>query len=195
MQHSGIPQFGEQHELIEVVSLDPSLKLDVRYARTDNFVGKVVYDEPRVFLQKPVAEDLVRAHLQLKNHGFGLLLYDGYRPWSVTKIFWDSVTVENRKFVADPATGSVHNRGCAIDLSMYRLSTGEPVVMPSDFDEMTERSYFDYPGGTPIERECRDLLRAVMEKNHFYGIKYEWWHFNHRLLKEYPILNLPFSEL
>lgn len=182
-------------ELVDITQLDPTLKLDVRYARADNFIGRAVYTLPMAFLQRPVAEDLVRIHQSLAAEGLGIVVFDGYRPWSVTKIFWDETPEHNRRFVADPANGSVHNRGAAVDLSLFNRETGEILAMPSEFDEMTERSYFDYPGGTDEQRRLRDLLRSRMEHGHFYGIKYEWWHFNHRLFKEYPVLNLSFEEL
>ena len=114
--------------------LDPSIRLDVRYATTDNFVGRAVYPEARVFLQRPAAEALIRAHHRLSESGYGLLVFDGYRPWSVTKLFWDSVGEDKRPFLADPAQGSRHNRGCAVDLSLYDLTSGKEVVMTSAYD-------------------------------------------------------------
>ncbi|HLU50121.1 MAG TPA: serine hydrolase, partial [Planctomycetota bacterium] len=112
-------------ELVELVRVDPTLRLDVRYATTRNFLGSVLYEEPRAFLQKPAAEALRRAHERVKRHGFGLTIHDGYRPWFVTKMFWDATPPALRNFVADPSKGSRHNRGCAIDLSLCDLETGE----------------------------------------------------------------------
>src|ERR1700691_3609602 len=154
-------------DLVELVKLDPTIKLDIRYATTNNFLGRPVYTEARAFLQRPAAEAVVRAHRELKAQGYGLIIHDGYRPWYVTKIFWDAVPVDKRIFVADPASGSKHNRGCAVDLSLYDLKTGKEVDMPSGYDEMTERAYADYSGGTDQQRALRTLLRQAMEKQGF----------------------------
>ena len=182
-------------DLVEVVTLDASIKLDVRYATAHNFVGRPVYEQARVFLQRPAAEAVVRAQRGLKAHGYGLLLFDGYRPWRVTKLFWDLTPPEKRAFVADPAQGSRHNRGCAVDLSLFELATGRAVEMPSAYDDMTERASPDYAGGTPQQRARRDLLRAAMEAQGFHVIDNEWWHFDYDAWREYPILDVPFAEI
>ena len=126
--------------MIELIKLDSSIKLDIRYATANNFVGKPVYPEARAFLQRPAAEALLRVHKKLKKEGLGLVIFDGYRPWSITRLFWDVVNLDQRKFVADPVKGSKHNRGCAIDLSIYNRKTGELLDMPSGYDEFTERA-------------------------------------------------------
>ncbi len=182
-------------ELVEITRHEGGPKLDVRYATKNNFIGRQVYAQARVFLQKPAAEALLRAHAQLKPRGLGLLIFDGYRPWSVTKLFWDSVSGEKRLFVADPAEGSHHNRGCTVDLSMYHLETGLEVVMPSDFDEMNEKSYPDYPGGEEKARLMRDLLRQTMEGEDFSVHPREWWHYDHKDWREYAIQDISFSEI
>ncbi len=134
--------------MIELTKLDDTLKLDIRYATADNFVGRAVYPEARAFLQLDAARAVVRVHDTLRKKGYGLVIYDGYRPWSITKLFWDVVPSDQRKFVADPARGSQHNRGCAVDLGIYDLKSGDPLPMPSDYDEFTERASPDYKGGT-----------------------------------------------
>ena len=182
-------------DLVELVAIDPSIRLDVRYATPNNLAGRAVYTQARAFLQRPAAEALVRAHRALRSRGYGILVFDGYRPWRVTKLFWDVTPPEKREFVADPAKGSKHNRGCAVDLSMYDLATGREVEMPSAYDEMSERAYPDYAGGTAAARERRDLLRAAMEKEGFTVEPNEWWHFNYRDWAAYPILDIPFSEI
>jgi D-alanyl-D-alanine dipeptidase len=182
-------------DLVELVTLDPTIKLDVRYATPHNLVHRPVYDEARAFLQRPAAEALVRAHHTLREHGYGVLVFDGYRPWSVTKIFWDLVTPAERAFVADPKKGSKHNRGCAVDLSLYDLARGIEVEMPSAYDEATPRAYPGYPGGAPESRARRDLLRAAMEAEGFTVEPNEWWHYNHKDWRQYPILDLPFSAI
>jgi zinc D-Ala-D-Ala dipeptidase len=182
-------------DLVELVKLDPTIKLDIRYATSNNFLGTPVYTQARAFLQRPAAEALLRSHRELKSRGYGLIIHDGYRPWYVTKIFWDATPDDKKIFVADPAAGSNHNRGCAVDLSLYDLKTGEEVKMPSGYDEMSDRAFADYPGGTADERARRALLRQAMEKQDFRVYPQEWWHFDYKDWKQYPILNVKFEDL
>jgi zinc D-Ala-D-Ala dipeptidase len=182
-------------DLVELTRLDPTIKLDIRYATTNDFLGTPLYSQARAFLQRPAAEALVRAHRELKAQGYGLIIHDGYRPWYVTKIFWDATPNDKKIFVANPAEGSRHNRGCAVDLSLYDLKTGKEVKMPSGYDEMTKRAYADYPGGTTEERARRALLKQVMEKQGFMVNPTEWWHFDYQDWKQYSILNLKFEDL
>ena len=182
-------------ELVELVTLDPTIKLDVRYATTNNFLGTPLYTQARAFLQRPAAEALLRAHRELAAKGYGLIIHDGYRPWYVTEIFWKATPNDKKIFVANPADGSKHNRGCAVDLSLYDLKTGKEVKMPSGYDEMTKRAYANYPGGTDEERERRAVLRHAMEKQGFMVNPEEWWHFDYRDWKLYPILNVRFEDL
>lgn len=184
-----------QPELRELVKLDPTIKLDIRYATRNNFLGRPVYKESRAFLQKPAAEALVRAHQKLRPQGYGIVVFDGYRPWAVTKIFWDVTPVDKKIFVADPSQGSRHNRGCAVDLSMYELSTGKIVQMPSEYDEMTERAHINYACATPEAKRLREMLRSAMEGEGFAVYEPEWWHYDYKDWKEYPILNVPFSKI
>jgi zinc D-Ala-D-Ala dipeptidase len=182
-------------ELVELVTLDPAIHLDIRYATTNDFLGTAVYTQARAFLQKPAAEGLVRALHKLEPLGYGLLIHDAYRPWYVTKIFWDATPPEGKIFVADPSQGSRHNRGCAVDLTLYDLGTGKPIEMPGTYDEMSPRSFPDYPGGTSLQRWHRDLLRRAMESEGFTVYEHEWWHFDYKDWHEYPILNIKFEDL
>ncbi len=182
-------------DLVELVTLDRTIKLDVRYATAENLVGRPVYSQAKAFLQRPAAEALMRVHRALKGQGYGLLVFDGYRPWSVTKIFWEATPPEKRTFVANPAIGSKHNRGCAVDLSLFDLKTGREVEMPSAYDEMTERSHPHYQGGTPEQRARRDLLRKAMESEGFTVYPNEWWHFDYKAWHRYPILDVPFDQV
>ena len=182
-------------DLVELVKLDSTIKLDIRYATNNNLVGRPVYTEARAFLQRPAAEALVKVNASLKPLGYGLLVFDGYRPWSVTKLFWDITSDENKKFVADPKKGSKHNRGCAVDLSLYDLATGKEIQMTGVYDEMSERSYPNYTGGTEEQRKMRDLLRSKMEAQGFTVFDYEWWHFDYKDWKDYHITNIPFFEI
>ena len=182
-------------DLVELIKLDRTIKLDVRYATANNFTGRAVYTEARAFLQRPAAEALVRASRALRKKGYGLAVFDGYRPWSVTKLFWDITPADKKQFVADPSKGSRHNRGCAVDLTLYDLKTGRQVSMPSEYDEMSERSHINYAGGTAEQRRLRDLLRAALEAEGFTPYEPEWWHYDYKDWRQYPILNLSFSEL
>ena len=182
-------------DLVELLNLDPTIKLDIRYATANNFVGRPLYPEARAFLQKPAAEALKRAHEKLRQQGYGLLIFDGYRPWAITKLFWDVTSGAQRNFVADPRKGSKHNRGCAVDLSLFDLKSGQEVPMTGAYDEMTERSYPTYKGGTTEQRRARDLLRAALEAEGFHVNEYEWWHFDYQDWQQYPILNLSFAAL
>jgi zinc D-Ala-D-Ala dipeptidase len=182
-------------ELVELTMLDPAIHLDIRYATTNDFLGTPVYTQARAFLQRPAAEALVRALHKLRPLGYGLLIHDAYRPWYVTKIFWDATPPEGKIFVADPSQGSRHNRGCAADLTLYDLATGKPIEMPGTYDEMSPRSFPDYPGGTSLQRWHRDLLRRAMESEGFTVYEHEWWHFDYKDWHEYPILNIKFEDL
>ncbi|MCI0665274.1 MAG: M15 family metallopeptidase [Acidobacteria bacterium] len=182
-------------ELIELIKLDPTFKLDIRYAKSNNFLGRPVYDQPRAFLQRPAAQALARANRKLREKGYGLLIFDGYRPWAVTKLFWDSTPQEKKRFVADPSQGSRHNRGCAVDLTLFDLRSGEEVEMPSGYDEMTDRAYPNYPGGTQEQRRMREMLRDAMESEGFTVYEFEWWHFDYKDWKKYSILDIGFNQI
>jgi D-alanyl-D-alanine dipeptidase len=182
-------------DLVELASLDRAIRLDIRYATTNDFLGVPVYMQARAFLQRPAAEALLRALRKLEPLGYGLRIHDGYRPWYVTKIFWDATPADGKIFVADPAQGSRHNRGCAVDLTLFDLKTGEPVEMTGLYDEMSPRSFPDYPGGTTLQRWHRDLLRWAMESESFTIFESEWWHFDYKDWREYAIGNVPFEKL
>jgi D-alanyl-D-alanine dipeptidase len=180
---------------VEVVRLDSTIHLDIRYATANNFMGRPMYSGSRAFLQHPAAMALVRIHQALKKVGYGVLLFDGYRPWAVTKKFWDETPPQKRKFVASPSKGSKHNRGCAVDLSLYDLNTGREVEMPSPYDEFSDRAASNYQGGTAEQRRTRALLRTAMVAEGFSIEPSEWWHFDYRDWARYPILDVPFESL
>jgi D-alanyl-D-alanine dipeptidase len=182
-------------DLVELTKLDPAIRLEVRYATTNNFLGTKFYSQARAFMQRPAAEAVARASQKLKQYGYGLLIHDAYRPWYVTKVFWDATPEDKHIFVADPAKGSRHNRGCAVDLTLYDLKTKKPIEMVSTYDETTARAYPDYPGGTSLQRWHRKLLRDVMESEGFTVYEAEWWHFDYKDWQKYRIGNVKFEEL
>ena len=138
---------------------------------------------------------VVRANQKLHKLGYGLLIHDSYRPWYVTKMFWDATPEDKRIFVANPASGSRHNRGCAVDITRYDLRTGKPIEMVNGYDEFSDRAYPDYPGGTSLQRWHRKLLRRAMEAEGFTVFSAEWWHFDYKDWKKYPIMNVRFEEI
>src|SRR5882672_703994 len=191
------PEDGEfrKADLVELTKLDPTIRLEIRYATTNNFLGTVFYSQARAFMQRPAAEAVVRANRKLKALGYGLLIHDAYRPWYVTKVFWDATPDDKKVFVADPAKGSRHNRGCAVDLTLYDLKTKKPIEMVSTYDETTARAYPDYPGGTSLQRWHRKLLRDAMKAEGFTVYTAEWWHFDYQDWQKYLIGNVTFEQI
>ena len=189
------PPSARKPDLVELTKLDSTIKLEIRYATTNNFLGSRMYTEARAFMQRPAAEAVVRISHELHKRGYGLLIHDAYRPWYVTKIFWDATPADKKWLVANPANGSMHNRGCAVDLTLYDLKTGQPVEMVSTYDESTDRAYAEYPGGTSLQRWHRALLRSVMEAEGFIANPQEWWHFDYKDWREYPIMNVTFEQI
>lgn len=176
-------------DLVELVRLDSTIHLEVRYATADNLFGTRIYTEARAYLQRPAAEAVARVNQRLHARGLGLLVFDGYRPWWVTKLFWEATPVDKRSFVADPRTGSKHNRGAAVDLTLYDRESGQPIEMVSTYDETSARASADYLGGTSRQRYYRDLLRREMEREGFTVYPVEWWHFDFHDWMRYPIGN------
>ncbi|MCI0697384.1 serine hydrolase [candidate division KSB1 bacterium] len=182
-------------DLVDLATLDSAIKFDIRYATTNNFMSTIFYQQAKAFLQRPAAEALLRAQQNLKKQGYGLLIHDAYRPWYVTKMFWEGTPNDKHDFVANPANGSRHNRGCAVDLSLYDLKTGTPVQMVSGYDEFSERAYPNYQGGASLQRWHRELLRQAMEEQGFRVYEFEWWHFDYKDWRKYPIGNQKFEEM
>lgn len=182
-------------DLVDLSKLDRTIRFDIRYAKTNNFMSTRFYKRSKAFLQRKAAEALLRAHKNLRKKGFGLLIYDAYRPWYVTKIFWDATPEDKKIFVANPAQGSRHNRGAAVDLTLYNLNTRRPVQVVGGYDEMSSRSNVNYFGGTSLQRWHRDLLRDAMEEQGFTVYLHEWWHFDYKDWNRYPIMNLTFEQV
>ena len=182
-------------DLVELTRLDSTIKLEIRYAGSNNFLGTKIYDEGRAFLQRPAAEALVKANRVLRRLGFGIVVHDAYRPWSVTKLFWDATPDSLHWLVANPAQGSKHNRGAAVDVTLFDIEANRTVEMPSTYDESTSRARADYPGGTSLQRWHRELLRRALVHEGFTVNPLEWWHFDYKDWKSYPIMNQPFDRV
>jgi CubicO group peptidase (beta-lactamase class C family)/D-alanyl-D-alanine dipeptidase len=182
-------------DLVAIRSIDPSIALDVRYAGTSNFMGQRIYEQEGAFLQRPATAALKRVQASLQPLGLGLLIHDAYRPWYVTRMFWDATPPASRIFVADPAQGSRHNRGAAVDLTLRDLGTGLPVQMTGRYDEFSSRSFSNHVGGTDEQRWLRETLRSALEREGFTVYPQEWWHFDLDGWRGYPISNQSFAEL
>jgi zinc D-Ala-D-Ala dipeptidase len=182
--------------LIELTTLDPTIRLDVRYATANNFTGRQLYSQPRAFLVAPAAQALLVAHRAAQREGYGLTIYDAYRPWRVTKALWDATPPgPKRNYVANPKRGSKHNRGCAVDLTLHRLADSAEVAMPSGYDEFTPRAHRNFVDAPPEALRHRALLERIMEAAGYRGASNEWWHFDFIGWQDYPVLDVPFEDL
>jgi zinc D-Ala-D-Ala dipeptidase len=183
-------------QLVELVKLDPAIKLDMRYATTNNFTGRVLYSEARAFLAAPAAQAVSRASKAAQADGFGLTIFDAYRPWRVTKQLWDATPAGPKKnYVANPKRGSKHNRGCAVDLSLHDLKTGLLAEMPTEFDDFSEKAHRDYMGASPTAIANRTRLQSYLEAQGFVGLSNEWWHFDFTGWEQYPVMDIPFDKI
>ncbi len=181
-------------EMVLLRASEARWRIDMKYAGRDNFAEVAMYDAACAVLREPVKSALLDAQHRLERKGFGLVVWDAYRPWSVTWMMWHTAKPEHRRtFVADPARGSVHNRGGAVDVGLYHLQDGAEVPMPGAFDEFSERSASDYAGGTAEQRSNRDTLIAAMGQAGFTVDRAEWWHFNAREGRRYRLCNTPLS--
>lgn len=178
--------------MVDVQKAVPGIQVEIRYATADNFMKEALYPAPRCLLRREVAEKLLRAQRHLEGQGLSLKIFDAYRPLSVQKKMWAKFPLEG--YIADPAKGSNHNRGAAVDVTLADKN-GREFPMPSAYDEFSERSHWDYTGGTAEQRQNRQKLREVMQSEGFSGISTEWWHFDDLAAKTYPILDLPFSSV
>ncbi len=180
---------------VELVTLDPDIRLDIRYATPRNFTGKILYKQARAFLQAPAAQALLRAHHRVREQGYGFTIFDAYRPLSITQYMWDATPPAKRNYVANPKKGSRHNRGCAVDLTLHDLKTGRQVDMPSPYDDFSLRAHQGFMDAPAAAIANRERLLSAMQAEGFYAMSNEWWHFDYKDWQAYPILNLPFDQL
>lgn len=181
------------NELVDLEVLIPGIVLDIRYADTCNFTHTRIYSEPKAFLRRPAAEALAKAQKELNEAGLGVKIYDAYRPYAATLYFYE--VCKDTNFVAYPGTGSIHNRGCAVDLTLIDLATGKELEMPTVFDDFSEKAASGYPDVTQTVLDNRQKLQYVMKKNGFDEYDPEWWHFNLHNSSKFKITDICFEKL
>ena len=177
-------------KMVELRSVIPDIVYDLRYATKNNFMGRRMYtgNIRHTFLRKPAAEGLLKVQQDLKARGFGLKIFDGYRPYSVTVKFWE--LVKDEKYVANPAKGSAHNRGLAVDLTLIDMKTKKELDMGTGFDNFTDSAHHSFNNLDPEVRENRKLLRETMKKYGFDMFDTEWWHYSWPNTNDYELLDL-----
>ena len=176
-------------ELVDVQKTIPGIVLDIRYATTNNFTGQQLYPFSKCYLRRAAAEKLRAAQVELATMGYGLKIFDGYRPLSVQWKMWE--VFPQPGYVADPRKGSRHNRGAAVDVTLIRLDSGAELLMPTPYDDFTERAHRNFNDLPAEVIHNRELLEQVMTKHGFVGLPTEWWHFDDRDWRRYPILDVP----
>lgn len=180
-------------ELVDLEVFIPGIVLDIRYATRNNFTGEQIYNTPKAFARRPVAEALRKAQASFASKGVGIKVFDAYRPYAATVRFYE--VYPDTTFVASPYRGSRHNRGCAIDMTLVNLATGEELKMPTGYDSFVREARPDAPLSDEVVRKNRALLISVMEKHGFRVNSAEWWHFDFRGYREFEVLDIPFEDL
>jgi zinc D-Ala-D-Ala dipeptidase len=184
---------GQGMDLVAVTSVNSHIVLDIRYATTNNFTGRRVYAVSRVFLRRATAAKLSAAQTELEQQGLGLKVFDAYRPLAVQKQFW--AIMPDERYVADPAKGSRHNRGSAVDVTLVRRDAGAELPMPSGYDDFSARAHYDFTNLTADVIANRALLRNVMVRHGFAPMETEWWHFDDVDWKSYGVMDVPLEQI
>jgi len=179
-------------DFVELKTINSNIVLDIRYATNNNFLNKPVYPSSRCFTLRIVAQKLDSIQTELENKGLGLKIFDGYRPLSVQKMMWD--ILPDDKYVANPANGSRHNRGAAVDVTLVD-KTGLELEMPTDFDDFTEKASQDYMNLSDEVIKNRAILKTIMVRYGFIPIKSEWWHYDLKNYIDYPVVDYSFEEI
>lgn len=183
----------EQNELINLEKFIPGIVLDIRYATENNFTKEKIYNLPRAYARKPVAESLKKAQEEFKSLGFGIKIFDAYRPYAATVKFYE--VYKDTTYVASPYRGSRHNRGCAIDMTLIDLKTGKELPMPTEYDSFRKEAWPTTPVKDPVIKKNRDLIISVMEKHGFKVNSSEWWHFDFIGWQKFDVMDISFEEL
>jgi zinc D-Ala-D-Ala dipeptidase len=179
--------------LVDVERVVPGVRIDVRYATANNFMHHPLYQVARVFLRAPAAQALADVQLELAPQGLGLKVFDGYRPYRITEAIWEPI--RNPDFVADPAKGSRHNRGAAVDLTLVDLRSGDEIAMPTPYDDFTPRARQDFNDLPPDVIANRAKLREAMVKHGFDPLPSEWWHFDYHGWARFELMDVPLEDL
>lgn len=177
--------------LVDIQRVDPRIQIDIRYATSSNFMHRPLYPVARCLLRESVARRLSRVQEDLSKTGLGLKIHDGYRPLSIQRQMW--AVMPDDRYVADPAKGSRHNRGAAVDVTLVD-SSGRELEMPSGYDEFSERAHLDYQGGTTSALKNRDRLVRAMRRRGFTPLATEWWHYDAPGWRKYPLLDVPLTQ-
>jgi D-alanyl-D-alanine dipeptidase len=183
-----------EKELVDLEKFIPHIVLDIRYATTNNFTKEKIYNLAKAYARKPVATALKKAQADFNKLGYGIKIYDAYRPYSATVKFYE-VMKGDTTYVANPYKGSRHNRGCALDMTLVLLKTGKELQMPTAWDAMQKESWPSTPVANPEVRKNRDTLISVMEKNGFKVYTTEWWHFDFVGWEKFDVMGIDFEEL
>lgn len=181
-----------ESSFVDVAAIDPSIHIDIRYATNNNFTKEVLYSLPKAFLRSSVAQKLILVHKGLQKKGQGLKIYDAYRPSSVQKRLWE--VFPNPTFVADPAIGSKHSRGASVDITLVDRE-GNELMMPTPFDDFTEKAYRSCQDLPEEAIANRTLLEVAMKEQGFLPLPSEWWHFDDKEWDNYPLEDLSLEEL
>jgi len=182
-------------KMVELHSLIPSLRYELRYATTNNFMRRRMYPAGTsiTFLRQPAAQALKDVQAELKSKGYGLKIFDAYRPYSVTVKFWE--LVKDERYVANPAKGSGHNRGIAVDLTLIHLKTGKPIDMGTGFDNFSDTAHHGFEALPDEILQDRMLLKTTMEKHGFKALDTEWWHYYWADGNRFEVLDISFTQL
>ncbi len=192
-QYQNSIKSNSNNELVEIKKAIPTIKLDIRYATKNNFMRQIMYKQARAFARKPVVESLKKIQTALNKKGYGLKIFDGYRPYAITVEFYKKASDKN--FVANPAKGSKHNRGCAVDLTLINLKTGKELLMPTPYDSFSAAAAAKYENISPEAKKNRDFLISIMAKYRMDVLENEWWHYDFSDWKNYDLMDIPFEKL
>ncbi len=182
-----------EKELVDLEKEIPGLVMDIRYAQENNFTGKKIYNLAKAYARKPVAEALKRAQAEFNKMGYGIKMHDAYRPYAITVKFYEEY--HDTTYVASPYKGSRHNRGCALDMTIFDLKTGKELEMPTLYDAFDKAAWPSTPVKDPVIRKNRDTLISVMERNGFKVNASEWWHFDFNGWQKFEVMDINFEEL
>ncbi len=182
-----------EKELIDLEKFIPKIVLDIRYATENNFTKTQIYNQAKAYARKPVAEALLEAQKEFNERGYGIKIFDAYRPYKATVKFYE--VYHDTTYVASPYRGSRHNRGCAIDMTIIDLKTGKEIDMPTGYDSFRKEAWPTAPVQDPVIRKNREYLISVMERHGFKVNASEWWHFDFKGYKNYEVLDIDFEEL